>query len=85
MQPISWISEESPWQRTRETELPVLFYRRGISVCDQSSRKHTGTHIPADSVRRAPRNNVMEARKVNCIAIGGWVTTLCLLSADIGS
>ena len=26
----------------------------------------------------------MEAREVDCIAIGGWVTTLRLLSADIG-
>lgn len=57
---------------------------RKVSVCDQSSKKHKSTHAPADSVRLAPLNGVMEARKVDCIAIGSWVT-LRLLGAEIGS
>ena len=54
------------------------------SVSDQRRRKHKSTNAPADSIRRASWNDVMEARKVDRIAIGGWVT-LCLLRADIGS
>lgn len=53
-------------------------------MSDQRRRKHKSTNTPADSVRRAPWNNVMEARKVDRVAIGGWFT-LCLLRANIGS
>lgn len=65
-------------------ECPSVVLGRGISICGKSSMTHQSTHSPADSVRLAPWNNVMETRKVDRIAIGGWVT-LCLLSANIDS
>lgn len=55
-----------------------------VALAEDEGDGGSGVVLPADSIRRAPWHDVMEARKVDCIAIGGWVT-LCLLSTDIGS
>lgn len=55
-----------------------------VALAEDEGDEGPSIVTPGDSVRRPPLNDVMEARKVDCIAIWGWVT-LRLLNAEIGS